>query len=253
MTTSRCLRRRWLAKPRLGRFSTNGRAAAPMPRSRRNSRRVRVVGHRRSSPGGTVGHADRVGDLGVWHSCAVVVRASRPVRADVAMISTISLRMLIVVLGERPPQVGEPVRAVGADRLLDQVVEQLLDERVVRLLAAGQERRPARGRRRTSTVLAGRGSGRPRSRRSACPSPRSRNRPTASKCSSVKPSGLIIAVARLARLRASSAARRARGSSGPACRSAASGATASGGGRSARPSTLRARKTPRWIGELVAV
>ena len=40
ITTSRCLRRCWLAKPRLGRFRTNGRAAAPIPRSRRNSRRV---------------------------------------------------------------------------------------------------------------------------------------------------------------------------------------------------------------------
>ena len=36
-------------------------------------------------------------------------------------------------------------------------------------------------------------------------------------------------------------------------RSAASGATASGGGRSGRPSTLRDRNTPRWIGELEAV
>ena len=74
----------------------------------------------------------------------------------------------------------------------------------------------------------------------------------ASKCSSVKPSGLTIAwqvwhaagfVCIATRWRVVI----------PAWRSAGSGATASGGGRSVLPSTLRARKTPRWIGELDAV
>ena len=43
--------------------------------------------------------------------------------------------------GEGSPQVGQRLGAIGPDRLLDQVVEQLLDEGGVRLLAAGQKRR----------------------------------------------------------------------------------------------------------------
>ena len=41
ITTSRFFRACWLANPRLGRFMMNGKAAAPIPRSRMNSRRVR--------------------------------------------------------------------------------------------------------------------------------------------------------------------------------------------------------------------
>ena len=70
------------------------------------------------------------------------------------------------------------------------------------------------------------------------------------------PSGLIIAVAGHARRRAGLRARPARGSSGSACRSGASGATASGGGRSDRPRTLRGeehaavdRRARRRVGE----
>ena len=40
--TSRCLRFAWLANARLGRLSRNGNEAAPMPRSRMNSRRLLV-------------------------------------------------------------------------------------------------------------------------------------------------------------------------------------------------------------------
>ena len=45
-----------------------------------------------------------------------------------------------LVLGKRLFQLGEPIFAVGPDRLLHRVVEQLLDERRVRFLAVGQER-----------------------------------------------------------------------------------------------------------------
>ncbi len=41
-TTRRCLRRCWLAKPRLGRLRMNGNEAAPRPRVRTKSRRVAV-------------------------------------------------------------------------------------------------------------------------------------------------------------------------------------------------------------------
>ena len=71
----------------------------------------------------------------------------------------------------------------------------------------------------------------------------------ASKFSSEKPSGLTIAwhvwhadgfVCKATRWRVVI----------PAWRSAGIGVIASGGGRSVLPSTLLARKTPRWIGEL---
>src|SRR5215204_3741228 len=52
----RCLRRAWLAKPRLGRLRMNGRLAAPRPRSRIKVRRVVVVGMA-ESPVLTVGQA----------------------------------------------------------------------------------------------------------------------------------------------------------------------------------------------------
>ena len=48
MMTSRCARGGGLAKPRLGRFRMNGRAAAPRPRSRMNSRRDLNVAIERS-------------------------------------------------------------------------------------------------------------------------------------------------------------------------------------------------------------
>ncbi len=80
----------------------------------------------------------------------------------------------------------------------------------------------------------------------------SRNRPTASNRSRPKPSGLIIPWQVMHEAGLVCKATRSRVVR-PAWRSGASGATASGGGRSDRPSTLRAMKTPRWIGELVEV
>ena len=65
------------------------------------------------------------------------------------MISTISLRMLKSFAAKNRLQVGQRLGTEGADRLLDQVVEQLLDEGGVRLLAAGQERRELADSRRT--------------------------------------------------------------------------------------------------------
>ena len=47
---------------------------------------------------------------------------------------------IITVRGECTTEVRQFLAAEGADRLLDQVMEQLLDERVVRLLAGGEER-----------------------------------------------------------------------------------------------------------------
>ena len=72
--------------------------------------------------------------------------------------------------GEEAPQLGQLLGAEGADRLLDQVVEQLLDEGGVRLLAAGQERREVSGAVKVDR-LARLGSRTCRSRRSAALSP----------------------------------------------------------------------------------
>ena len=55
------------------------------------------------------------------------------------MISTISLRMLNSWVANDRRRLGQRLIAERADRLLDQVMEQLLDERGMRLLAGGQE------------------------------------------------------------------------------------------------------------------
>ena len=151
-----------------------------------------------------------------------VVSRSRGGSAAVTTISTTSLRMLKPFAGERFPQLGQRVRPVGPDRLLHQVVEQLLDERGRAPRRCRPGTSPARGRRRTSP-----------SRRSASgsvpvastglPFSFSRYRPTASKFSSVKPSGLISAVARLARLALGLQRRRARGWSASGAGPAAAG------------------------------
>ena len=178
MTTSRCFRCAWLAKPRLGRLRTNGRAAAPMPRSRRNSRRVRVQVHasdlrRKAGDGGHHRDDASIGSSDESRRCAagsrrlrLRVRRQRRVDGDLDH----QLADIEAVLGERFPQLVGLRRPVGPDRLLDQVVEQLLDEGVVRLLAVGQERRQVAAPRRTSPSRR-RGSGSCRSRRSACRSP----------------------------------------------------------------------------------
>src|SRR5437660_7996703 len=112
ITTSRCLRRCWLANPRPGRFSRNGRAAAPIPRSRMNSRRVlcKVTSFLRLLLAFLVG----------WRQCGS--------RRDLYH----QLADIILVIGERLSHIRQLSRAEGAHRLLDQVVEYLFDKRLVR-------------------------------------------------------------------------------------------------------------------------
>ena len=147
-------------------------------------------------------------------------------------------------LGERAGAGPRARSARRRGRLLDQVVEELLDEGVVRprrwpARTSARSRAPvnstvppsggsigAGGVDRLALLLA-RGTGR-----------RRRSSPGA------KPSGLIIPWQVTARRGAGLQGRRARGSSGRRGGRAASGVTASGGGRSDRPRTLRARKTP---------
>ena len=117
-----------------------------MPRSRRNSRRSNgswSSPRRRGTSGRGVG----------YRSCALTLVDGRLLRrlvhpaAAVVTISTISFRMLNSLSANEFCKFGSVSGPVGPDRLLDQVVEQLLDERRVGLLAPGQEIRPARGRR----------------------------------------------------------------------------------------------------------
>src|SRR5262245_23763299 len=125
----------------------NGTAAAPIPRSRMNSRRLLL-----------------------WAMSLLPQRNKTNAKTSVVARSSLpetSPRFTSGRLGERPatsgrqggcghdldhqltdiervggeglPQVGDLLAAEGADRLLDQVVEQLLDEGRVRLVAGGQE------------------------------------------------------------------------------------------------------------------
>ena len=70
---------------------------------------------------------------------------ARGVKAELAMISTISLRMLKSCFAKDSRSSVELLRPERTDRLLDQVMEELLDEGRVGLLAAGQEGRQSPG------------------------------------------------------------------------------------------------------------
>src|SRR5947209_19801143 len=67
----RCLRFCWLAKARLGRFRTNGMAAALRPRSRMNWRRVRAVRDMGTPGDGRIFESSK-GDWGLHESMATV-------------------------------------------------------------------------------------------------------------------------------------------------------------------------------------
>ena len=166
------------------------------------------------------------------------------------MISTISLRMLKSWWTKKSRRSVKLLRPEAQDRLLDQVVEQLLDEGGVRLFAAGQVRRQAAcaGERhrfaRPGLVGAG---GVDRLALLILAVPADGVEVLQGEAQGLiipwhvwHDLGLVWSVTRSRVVR-------------PGWRSGASGATASGGAGSARPSTPRERNTPRWIGELVAV
>src|SRR5262245_61804631 len=125
ITTIRCFRRAWLASPRLGKLRTNGSAAAPMPRSRRKSRRLLGVGDTwRSWQGSRFGGQGRLGLAGGEGG------GGHHLDRELAHI--------VITRGEGGTQFLQFTRAIGADRLLHQVVEELLDEGGMHLLAVGK-------------------------------------------------------------------------------------------------------------------
>ena len=98
MKTMRCFRLPWLANPRLGRFSTNGTAAALKPRSRMNSRRLRVIVIARLQAEAVSterGASGSVSQLRVLSSlCPLCLCGYLSSMAAVTAISTTSLRIL---------------------------------------------------------------------------------------------------------------------------------------------------------------
>ena len=131
MTTSRCLRRCLIGEAQAGQVQDEreGRRADAQVADELAS--VASVGHVISPEGGWRKQAAVVAVSSDSRILTVYDFAPRGVKADVAMISTISLRILNSLAAKNRRRSGSVLRAEGADRLLDQVVEQLLDERRV--------------------------------------------------------------------------------------------------------------------------
>src|SRR5579883_708886 len=138
--TIRCFRLPWLANPRLGRLSRNGTAAALMPRSRTNSRRVWVTGMRNSRWGCSGVFLRLVGSTparGLLTRRLLVLLRQRTGNGDFHD----QLSYIEAVVGKRFPQFFGLCKPVGTHRLLHEVMERLLGESVVRLGTRGDELR----------------------------------------------------------------------------------------------------------------
>ena len=127
----------------------NGKAAALMPRSRMNSRRLlrwamSLLRSRVAKTDGQQNNQSRQDFVRRQRLTAILLVYGVdlwPCQSGRRHDLDHQLPDVEIVGGEESSQVGQLLGPEGTDRLLDQIMEQLLDEGGVRLFAGGQERR----------------------------------------------------------------------------------------------------------------